>query len=178
MESLVGVLFVVIIVGAIPFVFGRIGIAIARNNQVSEGSGFWYGFWLGPIGLVIVALLKPIPKSKPVQKLGIFSGDREISNDAYKIYLTQKYNIQKNDVLESYVCDSKLFTSVDEALVYARDVDKESYFAESIKTNNAERLLSEQIAKQDKNADIFARFFIGLVIGAIILIIILAIYDA
>jgi hypothetical protein len=63
-------------------VFGVIGFLIAQNKHVSPGVGFWLGALLGPIGLIIVALLSPTdekeaeastspasPKSHPVSKL-------------------------------------------------------------------------------------------------------------
>ncbi len=48
-----------------------------------------------------------------------FIGERLISNDKYKLFLVEKYQIKKNEVLNQYLCDDKLFTTVDEALAHA-----------------------------------------------------------
>ncbi len=48
-----------------------------------------------------------------------FVGERSIKNDKYKLFLVDRYQITKNDVLNKYVCDDKLFTTVDEALAHA-----------------------------------------------------------
>ena len=42
-----------------------------------------------------------------------------LSDDAYKIFLTKEFEIQKNDVLEKFVVDEKLFDTVEEALEHA-----------------------------------------------------------
>jgi uncharacterized membrane protein YeaQ/YmgE (transglycosylase-associated protein family) len=46
-----------IIVLFVGLIFGYIGIAIAENKNVDSTAGFFLGFFLGPIGLIIVALL-------------------------------------------------------------------------------------------------------------------------
>ncbi len=48
-----------------------------------------------------------------------FNGPNELSNDSYKLFLVEKYKISKNDPLNKYVCNDKLFPSVDEALEHA-----------------------------------------------------------
>jgi uncharacterized protein len=49
-----------------------------------------------------------------------FSGDRNLLNDAYKIFLSKKYNIRKNDLFNQFeVNNSKLFGTLDEALQFA-----------------------------------------------------------
>ena len=54
-----GFFVLVLFVGVI---FGAIGVAIANNKNVDSTAGFLLGFFLGPIGLIIVALLNP-PKT-------------------------------------------------------------------------------------------------------------------
>jgi len=49
---------------------------------------------------------------------GAYSGDPVLSNDSYKIYLTKRYSIQKNDVLGKYVIDEKLFPDIDSAIEF------------------------------------------------------------
>jgi uncharacterized membrane protein YhaH (DUF805 family) len=53
-----------------------------------------------------------------------FVGEKDFTNDAYKIYLTKAYQIEKNDTLGKFVCTERLFSTVDEALVYADHLEK------------------------------------------------------
>ena len=48
----------------------------------------------------------------------------DLSDDAYKIFLTTDFEIQKNDVLEKFVVDEKLFGTVEEALKHADELYK------------------------------------------------------
>lgn len=104
---------------------GIIGFLIAKNKNVDELAGILLGFFLGPIGLIIVALLSPKParvglapvvQSRP-------KGAQDVSNDAYRIWLVSKYRVTKNDALGSFVVEDRLFPTVDEALDYAAGLD-------------------------------------------------------
>jgi hypothetical protein len=48
-----------------------------------------------------------------------FSGEKNLKNDAYKIFLVKTYDIERIESLDKFSCKGKLFDSVDEALVYA-----------------------------------------------------------
>jgi len=50
-----------------------------------------------------------------------FAGERLLSNDAYKIYLTKKYVIEKNEALGKFICADSLFSTIDEALAFANE---------------------------------------------------------
>jgi hypothetical protein len=52
-KTMDAVVFIVGIIGAIAF--GAIGAALA-NSKDAAGAGFWCGFFLGPVGLLIAAL--------------------------------------------------------------------------------------------------------------------------
>jgi len=52
-----------------------------------------------------------------------FSGEKVLTNDGYKIYLVKQYKIEKNDVLGKFICDERLFDSIDEALVFASSLE-------------------------------------------------------
>jgi len=52
-----------------------------------------------------------------------FSGERNLTNDSYKIYLVKKYKIEKNDVLSKFVCSDRLFESIDQALEFADSLE-------------------------------------------------------
>ena len=48
---------------------------------------------------------------------------RDLSLDAYKIWLVSKYLIAKNDVLGGYVCNNSLFPTTEEALSHAHSLE-------------------------------------------------------
>jgi hypothetical protein len=53
-----------------------------------------------------------------------FSGDKSLDNDSYLIFLTKKYAIEKNGVLDKFICAEKLFNNIEEALGYADELEK------------------------------------------------------
>ena len=53
----------------------------------------------------------------------VFSGEKVLTNDGYKIYLVKKHAIEKNDVLGKFVCSEQLFESIDEALAFADSLE-------------------------------------------------------
>ena len=55
-------------------------------------------------------------------KKSTFEGTPDISNDAYKIFLVEKYAINKNDVLGGYTLNGHIYKSIDEALAAAHAI--------------------------------------------------------
>lgn len=55
-----------------------------------------------------------------------WQGDRDLDSAKYKLYLSEKYNIKKNDLFEKYVCLDEMFDTLDEALAHAHEADRES----------------------------------------------------
>ncbi len=51
--------------------------------------------------------------------IGAEPASRDLTSDAYKIFLVKKYKIEKNDSLGKMVVGERLFDTIDEALVYA-----------------------------------------------------------
>ena len=45
-----------------------------------------------------------------------FSGEPELSNDSYVLYLAKKFNIHKNNVLGKHVLNERLYDTIDDAL--------------------------------------------------------------
>ena len=92
------------------------------GSSVEKGvTGFWLGGFLGPIGWIIVFLLPResnslAPKASPPQPYSL-------DNDEYKIWLVEAYHIQKNETLNQYVCENKLFDSVDLAVEFAHSAE-------------------------------------------------------
>lgn len=121
--------------------FGVVGVLIAAHKNASTTAGFWLGALLGPIGLVIVALLGPVaapgapqPSATPRE----FAGAPDLANDGYRLWLTGRFGIQKNDVLGKYVVGERLFSTVDDALEHCRELDEaEREAAEADKARRA-----------------------------------------
>ena len=53
----------------------------------------------------------------------IYSGAKDLGHDAYKLYLVNKYGIEKNAVLDQLTCRQRLFPSVVEALIFAHELE-------------------------------------------------------
>ena len=96
-------------------------VGVYLGSLVDKGfAGFWLGFFLGPIGLIIVFLLPKEHKMVP------------------KAWLIDSYGIQKNEILSQYLCLGKLFDSVDLALIFAHSAEiKSRQLAKETKTKNA-----------------------------------------
>ncbi|QWE27193.1 hypothetical protein [Polynucleobacter sp. AP-Ainpum-60-G11] len=61
------------------------------------------------------------PQKALIQSM--YSGPKDISHDAYKLYLVNKYGIEKNAVLDQLTCGQRLFPSVAEALLFAHELE-------------------------------------------------------
>ncbi len=127
MESFIGVILILAVAISIPIAFGKIGSNIAKNNGANASSGFWFGFWLGPIGLVISALLKPIKQSGNIETIPLFSGPESLDNDSYKIWLVRTHRIEKNDAMDSFICDDRIFSSFEEAIQHAHSIEQSGW---------------------------------------------------
>lgn len=54
-----------------------------------------------------------------------WQGDRDLDAAKYKLHLSEKYDIKKNDLFEKYVCLDEMFDTLDEALSHADKTDRE-----------------------------------------------------
>ena len=115
-------------------------------------AGFWLGAFLGPIGWIIVFLLprEPIEERNsshhqaPSNNLASpLSVERDLNSDAYKLYLGKKYEIQRNDLFQKFECKEKLFESLDEALAFANELEKEEREKEPSKKPFSKQVLLE-----------------------------------
>ena len=99
---------------------------IAKNKGRSAIAWFFISCLISPIlALILVIVLKPNEVEEVAEELK-FLGDRDLSNDAYKIFLSKKYDIQKNDVFSKFVCQENMFPTIDEALIYAHDFEQQA----------------------------------------------------
>jgi hypothetical protein len=135
-------------------IFGAVGVAIASNKNVDGVAGFLLGAFLGPIGLIIVALLNPSraatssEANRDSQKEPDvdFVGERSFTSDAYRLWLADRYKIQRNDIFDRFVIKDQTFESLDAALSYAYDL--EAARIESARLDK-ERLIAERAARLD-----------------------------
>ena len=51
--------------------------------------------------------------------------DTDLSSDSYRLYLGKKYDIQRNDLFQQFECREKLFESLDEAMVFADELEEQ-----------------------------------------------------
>ncbi|QWD59703.1 hypothetical protein [Polynucleobacter sp. MWH-UH35A] len=58
-----------------------------------------------------------------VSKQRNFLGDKELSNDSYVLYLVDKYQIEKNLVLDQHIACNKIFPSIHDALTYVHLIE-------------------------------------------------------
>ena len=152
-------------------VSGVIGLVLGTIVD-KLGAGFFLGLLLGPIGWIIVFLLprdtqtqvanaESTPASKPTSS----RPERDLDSDAYKIWLGKQYNITKNDLFDKYECDEKLFATLDEALIYSDQKEREmneGNAVEEISLSEEEQQLEEQCRRdeQKKSSVIFLTFIV------------------
>jgi hypothetical protein len=136
----------------VGLIFGAVGVAIASNKNVDGLAGFLLGAFLGPIGLIIVALLNPstaVTSSaadavKPEKGIDEFVGEINLTSDPYRLWLADRYEIQRNELFDRFVIKDQTFDTLDAALACAYDL--EAARIESARLDN-ERLLAERSAR-------------------------------
>jgi len=76
--------------------------------------------WLIGALLIAFGLLYPFRKLPSVPE---YAGARDLSQDGYKLYLLNKYRIEKNAVLDQISCHGRLFPNAAEALMFAHGIE-------------------------------------------------------
>jgi hypothetical protein len=64
-------------------------------------------------------------------KIDKFLGEANISSSKYQLYLTKKFNIEKNNTLEKFIIEDQVYNSLDEALsaadlMYVKELEEEN----------------------------------------------------
>jgi hypothetical protein len=67
-----------------------------------------------------IQIINPIKINKDEN---IYKGERNISEDSYKLYLVNKYKVTKNEVFNKFVFNEKLYESIDEVLITLHELD-------------------------------------------------------
>lgn len=107
-------------------VFCIVVAIIAKNKGRSGIAWFLLSLLISPLlALILVLVLKPAVEEVVVGEVG-FDGNRDLNNDAYKLFLSKKYDIQKNDVFGKFVCQEQMYPTIEEALIFAHDLEQES----------------------------------------------------
>ena len=74
------------------------------------------------IGVLLIAFgILFTPRKVLIEPM--YSGPKDVGHDAYKLYLVNKYGIEKNSVLDQLTCRQRLFPSVIEALIFAHELE-------------------------------------------------------
>jgi ribosomal protein L40E len=106
--------------------FGIMVLFLAYIKNRCVPCWFFGALFLSPlICSVILLFLSKLPKEnegEPIKSID-FSGERELSNDSYLIYLTKKYRIEFNSALSKFICNDKLFLTSDEAVEHAHELE-------------------------------------------------------
>ncbi len=106
--------------------------ASARSESASSSLGEFLNFiaeqvqsttrlqWVfGIIFLSAGAFFVPVK----TRKNRSFIGQKELNNDSYVLYLVDKYQIEKNLVLNQLITCDKIFSNADEALAFAHEIE-------------------------------------------------------
>jgi hypothetical protein len=156
--------------------FGVVGLALGRILD-KLGAGFILGLLLGPIGWIILFLL---PRDAQTQVANADSTptssrpERDLDSDAYKVWLGKQYNITKNDLFDKYECDEVLFATLDEALIYADQKEREmneGNAVEGISLSEEEQQLEEQ-RRRDEQKKSSVQFLTFIVVATALTIVI------
>ncbi|SVD81197.1 uncharacterized protein METZ01_LOCUS434051, partial [marine metagenome] len=142
-----------VVIGAI--ISGIVGLFLGSSVN-RGGAGFFLGFFLGPIGWIIVFLLPretgnspqaQAPKERPSSqtKAAKERPPRDLASDEYKVMLGKKYEITRNELFEKFECDGKLFESLDDALKYADELEAKVEQAEIQAEKDVSVMSYEQI---------------------------------
>lgn len=51
--------------------------------------------------------------------------ERDLSLDTYRLWLAAKYDIKKNEVFDSFICDDQIFKALEDALKHAHDKEED-----------------------------------------------------
>ena len=161
-------LVIVIFLGGL--ISGVIGAFIGGAvNKI--GAGLFLGAFLGPVGWIIVLLLPrgdvvnpPSANSAREQDTASAAPERDLNNDAYKIWLGKTYAISRNDLFERYECRDKLFETLEEALIFADGLENER--AESAKAKQETMKNSTAVPQTDESLVpyILATLLIGVLV--------------
>lgn len=74
----------------------------------------------------------------------VFIGASNLVDDAYKIWLVERFNITRNDALGGLLCDRKIFPTIEAALSHAHEI-----YAQEVAHHTSALRLSEDASSTD-----------------------------
>ena len=126
-----------IVIFIVLAVFWGLIATVAKAKNRSAFAWILLSLIISPLlTLIIIIFMSRVPEEVPRVEYQ-FSGEQELSNDSYQLYLTKKYAIEKNDVLSKYIVGENSFADVSSALSYAHNMEKQkSQIKKSITKRN------------------------------------------
>lgn len=114
---------------------------VAGQKNRSRGNWFILGFFFSLLALIALAAIpsisirtesekwnlstnKPdtvLPREAP-KSIQAFTGVTDLNNDEYKIWLVDQCKITKNETLSGFICDKKIFPTIEAALLHAHNL--------------------------------------------------------
>lgn len=87
-----------------------------------------------------------------------FAGARDLSNDAFKLYLVRKYAIQRNDVLGKFVYGEQLFNTIEDVLRHVADLDarvqRSADQADTEPASDGTRVIDQAVLALEVNSEV------------------------
>ena len=86
-----------------------------------------------------------------------YTGEPTLKNEAYKIYLSKQYNIEKIETINKFQCQGKTFENAQEALRYAQSIDRGialEYLEKDdpLLTDSVEKSIKEDVSVENKTS--------------------------
>ena len=91
-----------------------------------------FGALLILIGAMML-IFSALKVTEPTANIDVWDEEKDLNNNGYKIFLTKKYGIEKSEALGKIICKDELFENINDALLYANDLENEF---SSVKVNN------------------------------------------
>lgn len=114
-------------------VFWGLIAVIAKAKNRSAVAWILLSLLISPlITLVVIIFMGKLQQEIPLVEYE-FSGEPNLSNYSYQNYLTKKYSIEKNEVLNKFIVGSDVFLDVNSALKFTHNLEKERFLIKKSK---------------------------------------------
>ena len=166
-KKIAGIILAILgLIGAYYYIGGYFQVKNAYGNVFGVADETLKNYWPMMVASVAAVLLglflilkgddqasdgdKSSPNSTSIKSVSTlnFDGEKSLSNDAYKIYLSKKYAIEKNDVLGKIIANNKLFENIDEALKYLDFLEQKEMALVREKVENEKN--HQELLRQDE----------------------------
>ena len=137
--------------GSASLDFGVFSQFVASQMQNSQQLQWLFGIIFVTAGIFFIPTKASTPRS--------FSGAKELSNDSYVLYLVDKYQIEKNLVLDQLIVGEKIFSNIDEALAFVHAIECPAQMSETVANFASPEVISsipEEPSPQSSNQTGFA----------------------